>query len=733
MEEASVHAADNPLLSLSGARGRLPFDAIRAHHVQPALSHLIAEARNNLYALAHSGISPTWGTVYQAMEAATEPLELAYAVVAHLEAVRTTPELRAAYNATKPEVSAFFASIPLDESLHARLQQYSKSDEARRLPPDRSRALKRTLDEFRRQGAGLEPHNKQRLEAMSRELAAYTAKFAQNVMDETASWARHITDPQELAGLPETALKAARAVAESRGQKGWVLTLHAPSFVPALTYLDNAGLREELYRAYYARASGGERNNTDLVSKILILRQRQARLLGYDNYVDYILEPRMAKSSDAARTFVRDLAQRTRPAFEREKAELQAFRRSIEGEGAPALRPWDIAYYAEKLRRQRFDFDEEALRPYFEVGRVVKGLFEIAEKLFGIQISPNPELPVWHKDVKAFSVLENSEVLGHFYVDLYPRDEKRGGAWMHGLTSGVLVDGQLDRPHLGLFAANITPSIGGQPALLAHSEVQTLFHEFGHLLHHLLSRVEVRSQAGTRVAWDFVELPSQILENWCWSREALDLFARHFETEEPIPDSVFAKMTEARSFRAATAMMRQLGFAEVDLALHLDFDPTFGESNLSDVPHTEEAGGLSRADSRAALGRAISGVSDPLHVETRTAKANPVEFAQGVLEKYSPSPYYDGWAFINGFTHLFASATGYAAGYYSYKWAEVLDADAFTRFKANVFDSKAGQAFRREILEKGDSDDPALLFRRFMGREPHLDALLNRSGLLIKR
>ncbi len=675
---------NNPLVSLSQGSA-LPFHRIRAEHVEPGLGRLIAEARAGLDRVAAAEGAPTFAEVYLALEAATEPLEMAYSVVSHLESVRTTPELRSAYNKMKPEVSGFFASIPLDERLYHRLRALADSDEGRSLPPDASRALSRTLDDFRRHGAALGAKEKVELEALSRELAGATARFGQNVLDATSAWSKPV-DADRLAGLPDSARAAARAAAEARGQKGYLLTLHAPSLVPALTYLDDRDLREELYRAYYGRAASGALDNGPLVKEVLRLRARQARLLGYESFPEFVLEPRMARTAERARSFVSDLEERTRPAFQREMAELEGFRKEREGENAPKVEPWDLAYYAEKLRRERFDFDEEALRPYFEVGRVMNGLFTVAERLYGIAIEEDQDLPGWHPEVRAFSVREGGDLLGQFYVDLHPREDKRGGAWMHGLASGVVApDGRLDRPHLGLFAANLTPPIGG-PSLLSHDEVQTLFHEFGHLLHHLLSRVRIRGQAGTRVAWDFVELPSQIMENWCWSREALDLFARHHETEAPIPEPLFEKMLRARSFRAATAMMRQLGFAELDLALHLDFDP--------------------------------SGEEDP------------VAFARRVMARFSPAPLYEGWAFVNGFSHLFASATGYAAGYYSYKWAEVLDADAFTRFEeAGVFDPEVGAAFRRTVLERGDAEDPDVLFAEFMGRPPRLEPLLRRSGL----
>ncbi|MEO1228014.1 MAG: M3 family metallopeptidase [Myxococcota bacterium] len=674
----------NPLLNLDPA-SELPFSSVRAEHVRPGLETLLERARKAIANLAVDAGAPTWEGIFEGLEQATEPLEIAYALVTHLESVRTTPEFREAYNAVKPEVSAFFASISLDEGLFARLQELSEAD-GTELSEARARALERTLDSFRRHGAGLGSEDKAKLQDMTRDLAALTARFGQNVLDATSAWTHLVEDEKQLAGLPESARRGARAAAEAAGLKGWQLSLHAPSLVPALTYLDDRGLREKIYRAYYARASGGEQDNGTLAGKILALRRQQAELLGYDNFADFILEPRMAGDGASARAFVRELAEKTRPAFERETEELDAFRKE-QGDGVTPLEPWDVAYWAEKLRRERYDFDEEELRPWFEVQRVMSGLFEIAERLYGLRIVEDERAEGWHPEVRAFRVLEGDELLGRFLTDLHPREDKRGGAWMHGLSSGVLRGSALDRPHFGLFAANLTASVGGRPALLTHDEVQTIFHEFGHLLHHLLSRTEVRSQAGTRVAWDFVELPSQIMENWCWSRPALDLFARHVETGEPIPESLFEKMKAARTFRSATAMMRQLGFAEVDLALHLDFDASSGH--------------------------------------------DPVRFSRGILEAYAPVAYYEGWAFLNGFTHLFASATGYAAGYYSYKWAEVLDADAFGRFeREGVLSHQVGQAFRQEVLERGDSVAPERAFESFMGRPPRVEALLERSGLV---
>jgi len=394
----------------------------------------------------------------------------------------------------------------------------------------------------------------------------------------------------------------------------------------------------------------------------------------------------MAHTGSRAMEFIEDLRMKTERRFREENEELLAFRRSTEGPDAPELEPWDVGYYAEKQRAALYAFDEEALRPYFPMESVVKGLFELVQRLYGIRVTGRPDVPAWDQEVRYYDVLDQGgEFLGGFYADWYPRDNKRGGAWMGSLITGGPC-GEEFRPHLGVICGNLTPPVGKKPALLTHREVETIFHEFGHLLHHLLSRCETRTLAGTNVAWDFVELPSQIMENWCWERESLDLFARHWQTGEPIPQDLFEKMKRARTFRAANAQMRQLGFAFVDLLLHILYN-------------AERDG-------------------------------DPVGYTRTVLQEFSPAqlpPYH---AMIAAFTHLFADPVGYGAGYYSYKWAEVLDADAFTRFKKEgIFSREVGSAFRREILSRGDTEDPAELYRNFMGRDPDPNALLERSGL----
>ena len=676
----------NPFRDLTGATAKTPirFDEIRAEHVEEAVEARLEEAKEGLAAISQEQGPRTYDNTLAALDRATEPLEVTMTVVGHLESVCSTSELRDAYNVVQPEVSAFYASIPLDQKLYDALNAYAETEEAKALTGPRRRHLDKTLDEFRRHGAQLPANDKKKLTKVSRHLAELTAHFAQNLVDATAAFELVIDDESKLAGLPDSAKAAARQSAEDKGLSGWRFTLQAPSFVPAMMYLDDATVRETLYRAYNTRAAEEPRDNPTLIVQILEARAEKSRLLGYESFADFVLEPRMAKSGRAAVDFVSGLRARSESGFRAENEALAAFRRSREGDDAPALRPWDVSYYAEKQRRTAYDFDEEQLRPYFALPSVMKGLFETATRLFGITVEPS-ELPAWHPEVRSYNVHDaDGTLLGAFYADLHPRDNKRGGAWMNALLTGL--PGTERGPHLGLICANLARPVGDKPALLNHQEVSTLFHEFGHLLHHLLSRVEVRSLAGTNVAWDFVELPSQILENWCWEREALDLFARHYETDATIPDALFQKMLNARTFRAANAMMRQLGFGAVDLSLHTDDRP-------------------------------------------KTAK-DLLEASRRIMADYAPTEQFDGYAFIAGFGHLFSSAVGYAAGYYSYKWAEVLDADAFTRFKAEgVFSSEVGRAFRAAVLERGDGEDPMALYKRFMGREPDPEALFVRAGL----
>jgi len=677
--------ANNPLLQLSF---RIPFDRIRAEHVQPAIGELLREARARIDALAADTAPRTFDNTLMALDTITEPLDEAMSVVRHLESVATYPELRTAYNAVQPEVSSFYSGIPLHAGLWQAIRTYAATEEASALTGTWRRFLTKTIDNFRRHGADLDPRNKARLEAIDMELATVTTKFSQNVLDATNAFELVIADEAGLAGLPPSAVAAARASAAQKGLAGWRFTLQAPSYTPVMMYLDDRGVRQQMYRAYAVRASSGEYDNRPLLSRILELRRAKAELLGFRNFADLVLHDRMAHTGQRALEFLEDLKHKTERQFARENRELLEFRRSVEGADAPELQPWDVAYYAEKQRAALYDFDEEELRPYFPLGRVVDGLFATVQRLYGIRVAEEPGVPVWDPQVRYYNVADGSgKFLGGFYADWYPRENKRGGAWMDALITGCPADLPGSKPHLGLICGNLTPPLADRPALLTHYEVTTIFHEFGHLLHHLLSRVEVRSLAGTSVAWDFVELPSQIMENWTWEREPLDLFARHYQTGASIPAELFEKMVRARNFRSANAQMRQLGFGFLDLALHIDYDPA--------------------------------------------RDGDAIVYTRGILQQYSPAPLPPDHAMAAAFTHLFASPVGYGAGYYSYKWAEVLDADAFTRFRTHgIFSPEVGAEFRDVILSRGDSEDPAELYRKFMGRDPDPNALLERSGLL---
>jgi oligopeptidase A len=683
--------ADNPLLSLADP---IPFDRIRAEHVEPAVRELLADARARLDALVAEpqGGVRTFENTLGALEGVTERLELATAVISHLESVATTPELRVAYNAIQPEVSAFSSSIALSEGVWTAIKAFAATPEAQALAATPRRFLDKTVADFRRNGADLPPAGKKRLSDLDVELATLTLRYSQNVLDATNAFELLVDDPSRLAGLPEQAREVARESAAQKGLTGFRFTLQAPSYTPALTYLDDAVIRERLYRANTTRAAAGALDNRPIVARILELRREKAELLGFASFADLVLEDRMAKTGEAARRFVDRLRVQTESFFARENDELHVFRRELEGPDAAELMPWDVSYYAEKRRRARFDFDEEALRPYFPLEGVLAGLFEIAARLYGVRVEPWEGAPVWHPAVRAFTVREaDGSVRAAFYVDVAPRESKRDGAWMHGIHTAVPGTPEpAGARHVEVLAGNLTPPLAGRPALLSHREVETMFHEFGHLMHHAASVVPIRSLAGTSVAWDFVELPSQIMENWCWEREALDVFARHHDTGATIPEELLSRMRAARTFRAANAMMRQLGFAEVDLALHMDYRPA--------------------------------------------AHGDVMDFSRAILQRFSASRLPDEHAMIASFTHLFASPIGYAAGYYSYKWAEVLDADAFSRFKREgLFSRAVGTAFRAGILARGDSADPMDLYRGFMGREPTIDALLERDGLVVTR
>ncbi len=677
---------DNPLLT---RQFPIQFDGVRAEEVEPAIEQVLTHVRASVEAIADPANPRTYKNILGALDTVTEPLDFAAAVVRHLESVVTTPELRAAHNEIEGPVSMFYTAIPLDSKLWAAVKAVNdNTEEVARLTPVERRFLEKTVRGFRRAGADLDDEGKRRLEELDVELTKITTKFAENVLDATNAYEKLITEEAQLAGLPESAKMAARESAKSKGREGWRFTLQAPSYVPAMTYLGDRSIRQELWEASNRRATAGEYDNRDRIAKILRLRLEKAQLLGYKDFADLVLEERMAHTGAEAQRFVEELRLKTEPFFERENESLAKLGREL---GYAAVAPWDVGFLAEKQRQALYNFDEEELRPYFQVDRVVAGMFDIFSRILGIQVIEEPGVPGWDPAVRYYRVEDGAsgELLGGFYTDWFPRENKRGGAWMDSLVTG---DPALGLPHLGLICGNLTPPVEDRPSLLTLREVETIFHEFGHLLHHVLSRVPVRSLSGTSVPWDFVELPSQIMENWCMEREALNTFARHYQTGESIPDELFEKMKRAKTFRSANAQMRQLGFSMMDLTLHREFYSRFGEDASGD---------------------------------------DVIAFARQVLSRFTPVPLPAEYGMVASFTHLFASPVAYGAGYYSYKWAEVLDADAFTRFqKEGIFSTRAGHSYRKTILERGDSEDPLKLYRDFMGREPDANALLERLGLV---
>ena len=672
-----AQATQNPLLD---PQFLIPFDRIGAEHVESAIPLLIAESRAGLEHLKGDGAGePTFLTDFDRL---TERLDTAWKTVIHLDSVVSSPEWRAAKQAMLPLVSAFYTDLGMDAGLYAALKAYAATEAAQTLDPVRARFLKLSLDGFRRSGAELPGAARERLKALNIELDEVTSQYGSNVMDGISAFEVYVPT-ERLAGVPE---RVRTATLQAEGEHAGLhrLTLHAPTYLPIMTYAEDRSLREELYRAFNEVGIGEGRDNRDLLPSILALRQEKAELLGYRNYADFLLEQRMAGSGQRALEFEENLTARTRPAFERENSELEDFYRQHAGPDAGQLKPWDIAFWAEKQRAARYDLDDEELRPYFPVEHVLSGLYEVAHRLFGITVT-EAQAPVWHPEVRFYEMRDEAgEHVASFYTDWFPRDSKRGGAWMNGLrTGGPAATGFV--PHLGLMCGNMTPPAEGSSALLSHDEVETVFHEFGHLLHSSLSRVEVRDLAGTHVAWDFVELPSHLMENWTWNREALGLFARHHQTGERLPDELYDRMVRARNFRAGNAAMRQYSFGMQDLSLHVRYTPVDGDV---------------------------------------------MAYASAIAATYQPTEPLADDARIANFGHLFSSAVGYAAGYYSYKWAEVLEADAFTHFeREGILNRQAGQALVDSVLSRGNSAPPEELFREFMGRDPDSSALLRRSGL----
>jgi len=673
----------NPLLDHVG----LPaFARILPEHVEPALDARLAACRTEIARLTTAVPVPTWENFVEALEEMDDTLSRTWSPIGHLNGVMNSDALRAAYNACLPKLSDYGTEVGQNEDLFRGYQAVATQEH---LDPTQRKLVENALRDFHLSGVDLPADKKARYKAISQELSQLTSKYSENLLDATNAWTKRITDPAQLAGLPESALGLARQNAQQRDQEGWLLTLDMPSYLPVLTYADHRDLRFEVYQAYSTRASdqgphAGQWDNGAAMERILALRHELAQLLGFANYAERSLATKMAPSPDAVLAFLNDLADRSLAQARQELAEVQAFAR--EHHGMDTLEPWDLTYYGEKLRLHRYQISQEELRPYFPVSRVLTGLFEVAQRLFGVRIEESQTFETYHPDVRFFEIRdqETRQLRGQFYLDAFARPNKRGGAWMDVCTNR-LHTARYDQIPVAYLVCNFSPPVGAKPSLLTHNEVETLFHEFGHGLHHMLTRVDYPAVAGINgVAWDAVELPSQFMENWCWERAPLDLFAAHWETGAPLPPELYERMTAAKNFQSGMQMMRQLEFALFDFRIHLEYDPARG-------------------------GRIYEILED---VRDQVAVVRPPAFNR----------------FAHGFSHVFAG--GYAAGYYSYKWAEVLSADAFSLFEERgVFDAATGRAFRENILEKGGSRDAMDLYVDFRGRPPTTDALLRHSGI----
>ncbi len=678
------------------------WSAMTADKIVPAIEEALALAKSNVAAIcAQSEADCNFTSVIVALEEASGVLERAWGRVCHLESVENSDALRAAYNQVLPAVTDFFCGLTLNADLWRVIKIAAEKSVPADLTGTEKRLLEETLVNFRENGADLPEEKKKRLAEINALLAQKTTLFTNHVLDATNAWEKIITDKSLLAGVPASALDAAEQSAKSKNLPAgtWRFTLQAPSLSPIMQYAENDDLRKEFWEASNAIARGGKFDNMQLIREILALRQEMATLLGFANFADYTTSRRMAKSGGNALKFVENLRFRVEPFFQKENAELLEFAKKNGDEIATRtgkIAPWAVGFWTEKLRREKYDFDEELLRPYFPVDAVIAGAFEIARKLYGIEIRQNLAVQGWNKDVKTYEVFDGGNMIGAFYTDWFPRESKRSGAWMNSLETAEYantphsqfgVPAGTMRPHLGLIVGNLAMPTADKPALLNFLEVTTIFHEFGHLLHHILSEVEIPALAGTNVAWDFVELPSQILENWCKHAESLGVFAKHYATGEALPQSLLEKLLKSQNFRAAAGTVRQLSFAKMDLDFHI-FTERFKDCDFDDYWNRE-------------IGDYLVPTS-----ETQTCLAYK-------------------------FLHLFSDAVGYAAGYYSYKWAEMLDADCFTRFlKEGLFNRATGTEFRKKILARGNAADAGTLFFDFMQREPSPEALLKREDLL---
>lgn len=677
---------NNPLLTMDSLP---PFSQIKPEQVQPAVLQAIADCKQKISDVLAQRDPHTWDSLIAPLEEVNDRLSRIWSPVSHLNSVLNSEALREAHDACLPLLSEFQTYVGQHEGLYQAYLALSQSDDFPLLSGAQRKEIQNTLRDFRLSGIGLPAEAQQRYGEIQARLSELASRFSNNVLDATQGWHKLVDDEAELAGLPESVRAAARQMAELKGKEGWLFTLDIPSYLPVMMYADNRELRAEMYEAFTTRASdqgpnAGKWDNSAIMSELLTLRRELAQLLGFANYAELSLATKMADKTEQVVSFLTDLAAKSLPQGKAELEEIRAF--AAEQHGQSELAAWDLAYYAEKLKQHKFSISDEQLRPYFPASKVVKGLFEVVKRVFGMKVRERLGIDTWHPDVRFYDIFDaDDELRGSFYLDLYAREHKQGGAWMDVcLGRRYRQDGSLQKP-VAYLTCNFNGPVDGKPALFTHNEVVTLFHEFGHGIHHMLTRIDVAGVAGINgVAWDAVELPSQFLENWCWESEALAFISGHYETGEPLPADLLEKMLTARNFQAAMQMLRQLEFALFDFRLHQEFDPT----NPAQLPALLD------------------------EVRSQVAVMTPPAFNR----------------FQHSFSHIFAG--GYAAGYYSYKWAEVLSADAFSRFEEEgIFNPATGQSFLKNILEKGGSKEPMELFRAFRGREPKVDALLRHSGI----
>lgn len=673
---------ENPLLA---AFETAPFEKLKNEHFKPAFLSAIDAAKAEINGIAENPEPPSFENTIEALEYSGKKLDRISSIFFNLNAAETNPEMQQIAQEVSPLLSQFSNDINLNQTLFERIKQVYENRQTRNLNEEQNTLLEKRYKSFSRNGANLGEDDKKRLREIDASLAQLKLKFGENVLAETNAFELHITDEGDLKGLPEGVVEAAAQTAKAKEKDGWVFTLDYPSYVPFMKYAENRALRKKLSIAFGSKGfHGDELDNQDHVLQIVSLRHERANLLGYATHADFVLEERMAGTPEKVISFLNELMEKAQPSAKAEFAEMEAFAKAMDG--IDTLQKWDGSYYAEKLKQQKFSLDDEKLKPYFKLENVIEGVFKVAEKLFDLRFVPISNIEKYHEDVKTYEVNDSQgNFISLFYADFHPRPGKRGGAWMTSYRPQYQKDGKNHRPHVSN-VCNFTKPTSSKPSLLSFNEVTTLFHEFGHALHGMLANTTYPSLSGTSVFWDFVELPSQIMENWCYEKEALELFALHYETGEVIPMELVQKIKDSATFQEGMATLRQLSFGFLDMAWHS---------------------------------------SDPSSIASVKA------FETSAFRDTQLYPETENTCMSTAFAHIFQG--GYAAGYYSYKWAEVLDADAFAYFKENgVFNRDIAKKFRKHVLSQGGTKDPMELYKAFRGTEPKLDALLERSGLLKK-